>query len=52
MYNYDFRNLLSPDEFELFSRDILSKKLKLDLKTFADGADGGVDIKYSFNHNN
>lgn len=45
MKNYDF-NILSPFEFECFSRDILIKREGLEFKNFADGRDGGIDLRY------
>lgn len=47
MANYDFENLLSPLDFEHLCRDLLSKDLKVELSAFADGGDGGVDLRYS-----
>lgn len=51
MMNYNFNDLLSADEFELFCRDILSSEKNLDFRTFAPGGDRGIDIKYSFKNN-
>lgn len=45
MKNYDF-NILSPFEFECFSRDLLIKREGLEFKNFADGRDGGIDLRY------
>lgn len=47
MLNYDFRNLLSAYEFECFSRDLINAHERLDLSNFAEGKDGGVDLRYS-----
>ena len=48
MQNYDFQNLLSSFEFECFSRDILNAHEGLDLASFAEGRDGGVDLRYTY----
>ena len=48
MLTYDFRNLLSAFEFECFSRDLLNVHFGLDLANFAEGRDGGVDLRYSY----
>ena len=48
MLNYDFHNLLSPFEFECFSRDLINAHEGLDLASFAEGRDGGVDLRYTF----
>ena len=47
MINYDFRNLLSSFEFECFSRDLINAHEGLDLMSFAEGRDGGVDLRYT-----
>lgn len=47
MTNYDFRNLLSSFEFECFSRDLINAHEGLDLMSFAEGRDGGVDLRYT-----
>lgn len=49
MASYSFVELLSPLDFEHLARDILSRDLKVDLKTFAEGKDKGVDLRYSKN---
>lgn len=49
MANYSFIDLLSPLDFEHLTRDILSQDLKVDLKSFAEGKDKGVDLRYSKN---
>lgn len=46
MKNYDFR-ILSPFEFECLSRDLLCKRDKLDFSNFAEGRDGGIDLRAS-----
>lgn len=46
MIDYDF-SLLSHTEFESLSREILRKRDKLDFSTFAEGRDGGIDIRVS-----
>lgn len=45
MLNYDFHNLLSAFEFECFSRDLINAHEGLDLANFAEGKDGGVDLR-------
>lgn len=47
MLDYDFRNLLSAFEFECFSRDLINAHERLDLSNFAEGRDGGIDLRYS-----
>lgn len=47
--NYDFRNLLSAFEFECFSRDLINAHWGLDLSSFAEGRDGGIDLRYTSN---
>ena len=47
MSNYDFRNLLSAFEFECFSRDLINAHEGLDLASFAEGRDGGIDLRYT-----
>lgn len=47
MLNYDFRNTLSAFEFECFSRDLINAQERLDLSNFAEGRDGGIDLRYS-----
>lgn len=44
--NYDFLNL-SPYEFELLSRDLLQKELKVRLESFKSGKDDGIDLRFS-----
>ena len=47
MLNYNFRDLLSAYEFECFSRDLINAHEGLDLGSFAEGRDGGIDLRYS-----
>lgn len=47
MTNYDFRNLLSTFEFECLSRDLINAHEGLDLANFAEGRDGGIDLRYT-----
>jgi hypothetical protein len=47
MLNYDFRNLLSAFEFECFTRDLLNVHEGLNLGNFAEGRDGGIDLRYT-----
>lgn len=47
MLNYDFHNLLSAFEFECFSRDLINAHEGLGLANFAEGKDGGIDLRYS-----
>ena len=51
MKNYDFR-ILSPFEFECLSRDLLCKRDNLDFSNFAEGRDGGIDLRASMAANN
>lgn len=44
MNNYDF-TVLSPGEFEEFTRDLLSAAHGVTYSSFADGPDGGVDLR-------
>lgn len=41
-YNLD---VLSPLEFEKLSKDIISKKVKFQFKSFKMGKDGGIDLR-------
>jgi len=50
MKNYTFLNL-SPFEFEILTRDLLQLKFKIDLESFGDGADKGIDLRASLNGN-
>ena len=47
MFNYDFHNQLSAFEFECFSRDLINAHEGLGLANFAEGRDGGIDLRYS-----
>lgn len=47
MAQYDFQALLSPIDFEHLVKDLLSKELQISLSSFADGSDGGVDLRYA-----
>lgn len=42
IYNLD---VLSPLEFEKLSKDIISKKLNLEFKSFKMGKDGEIDLR-------
>ena len=42
MYNYDF---LSSGEFELLAKDIMERRLGVELRTYTAGKDGGIDIR-------
>ena len=44
--NYDFGNL-SPIEFEALIADLMSAELGVHFETFSEGADGGIDARYS-----
>lgn len=44
MKNYDF-TILSPYEFECFTRDILKSRDNLCFQNFATGRDGGIDLR-------
>jgi|GEM_PF-1822188 len=46
MNKYDF-NLLNWEEFEEFSKDLLSQEMSIPFQSFSDGADGGIDLRYS-----
>lgn len=46
MNNYDF-NILSPDEFEELTKDLLSAEHGVVYESFASGRDGGIDLRYS-----
>ncbi|ACF47373.1 hypothetical protein Paes_2382 (plasmid) [Prosthecochloris aestuarii DSM 271] len=43
---YDFKTLSAYD-FELLVRDLLQKRLCVDLESFKSGRDGGVDLRYA-----
>ena len=46
MNEYNF-NVLTWGEFEEFTKDLLSEEMGVNFQAFADGADGGVDLRYS-----
>mgnify|MGYP003495567787 CR=1 FL=1 len=47
MKSYDF-GILSPFEFECFVRDILCERDSIDYSSFAEGRDGGIDLRASY----
>ncbi|WP_299162056.1 restriction endonuclease [uncultured Tenacibaculum sp.] len=49
MTNYDFQTILSPLDFEYLVRDLLSKELNIELTSFAEGKDSGIDLRYANN---
>lgn len=51
MENYNLF-VLSPDEFENLSRDLIQKELDLFFESFATGKDGGIDFRYARNKQN
>lgn len=51
MENYNLF-VLSPDEFENLSRDLIQKELDLFFESFATGRDGGIDFRYARNKQN
>ena len=46
MNDYNF-NVLTWGEFEEFTKDLLSEEMGVSFQAFADGADGGIDLRYS-----
>lgn len=46
MNDYNF-NVLTWGEFEEFTKDLLSEEMGVTFQAFADGADGGIDLRYS-----
>lgn len=48
MGKYDF-SVLSPDEFELFCKDLLEVDRNIKLEHFKSGKDGGIDLRYAPN---
>lgn len=46
MTDYDLL-ILSPNEFENISRDLLQKKLSVFIESFTTGKDGGIDLRHS-----
>lgn len=51
MTNYDFQTILSPLDFEYLVRDLISAELNIELTSFAEGKDSGVDLRYSKGEN-
>lgn len=51
MATYNFGNL-SPYDFEILCRDLLSKVEGIDFRSFAPGRDGGVDLRAWLNDDN
>lgn len=49
MANYDFQALLSALDFEHLVRDLLSRDLNIELNTFSEGKDKGIDLRHSTN---
>lgn len=45
MNQYDFSNL-SPSEFEMLVRDLLQAKYKIQVESFAEGQDRGIDLRF------
>jgi hypothetical protein len=45
MNNYNFLAFPLP-EFELFIKDLFESHLKVHIEAFADGADGGIDLRF------
>ena len=43
--NFDFNTLLSPHDFELFCKDLFSDYLGVELKSYREGQDEGIDLK-------
>lgn len=51
MQQYDFLNL-SASEFENLTRDLLQKEFNVHIESFAEGPDGGIDLRFAkFSHN-
>lgn len=46
MNQYNF-NILTSEEFEELTKDLLSAELNLDFRSFANGPDGGIDLRFS-----
>lgn len=46
MNEYNF-NVLAWREFEEFTKDLLSEEMGVTFQAFADGADGGIDLRHS-----
>ncbi len=47
--NYNFQDILSPNDFEILIGDLLSRELGLELRTFSEGPDLGIDLRCSTN---
>lgn len=47
MADYDFTNCLSPLDFELLSKDLLEAELGIQLESFSEGRDNGIDLRYA-----
>lgn len=47
MLNYDFK-ILHSNEFEWFTRDLLQASEGLRIENFAEGPDGGIDLRYMY----
>lgn len=50
MNEYNF-NVLTWGEFEEFTKDLLSEEMGMPFQAFSDGADGGIDLRYSASGN-
>ena len=50
--DFPFQELLSPYDFEILVRDLLSRELGIKFRAFAEGPDGGVDLRYSADQSN
>ena len=46
MPNYDFL-ILNHNEFECLTRDLLQKKEGCFVESFAEGRDGGIDLRFA-----
>lgn len=46
MLEYDFQ-ILQPNEFEHFTRDLLQKKESVFVESFTSGRDGGIDLRFA-----
>ena len=51
MNHYDF-NILSWEEFEEFTKDLLTAEMGVTFESFANGPDGGVDLRHSSGKDN
>lgn len=51
MCKYNFETL-SPQDFEILTRDLLQKELDITLESFKSGKDNGIDLRYSENLDN